>query len=200
MSPFTHGMLSWLAVQPVGLTRGERRWLTLAGLAPDVDGVGLVVDLVTAHTATPTRWFAYYHHVVTHGLGAAVLMALVAWNWSGRRWRTFGLALGTFHLHLACDLVGSGAPDGSLWQLAYGWPFTDVSWSWSGQWALNGWQNLLISVVAMIAIMWLGIIRGRTVIEVVSLRADAGVVGVLRRWAGRVTFPTPRRDVDSNKP
>lgn len=177
-------MLGWLAIQPAGLDLRERRVVTLAGLAPDLDGLGVVVDLATARTASPTSWFADYHHVLSHNLLAGVAIAAVAWVVGGRRWRVCGLALLVFHLHLACDAVGSGGPDGSPWTLAYAWPFSAQAWSWSGQWALNAWPNILISLVAAGLIAWSGVSRGRTVLEVLSIRADAILVGVLRRWAG----------------
>ena len=92
-----------------------------------------------------------------------------------------GLLLASFHLHLLADLAGSGGPDGSNWGIPYLAPFSLRELSWTGQWSLASWQNVGLTVLLLIASALLGKRRGRTVVEAVSLRADAAVVLVLRR-------------------
>ena len=54
------------------------------------------------------------------------------------------LALLTFHLHLLCDLAGSGPG----WPIWYFWPTSLREWFWDGQWELASWQNSVIGLAA----------------------------------------------------
>jgi hypothetical protein len=42
MSPVTHFLLSWTLAERSADTRRERAWITFAGVAPDLDGLGWV--------------------------------------------------------------------------------------------------------------------------------------------------------------
>ena len=67
MNPLVHGELSWLMAQ--GLReRRDRILVTVAGLAPDVDGLVLLGG---------EELYAKYHHVLFHGyVGALITAAL----------------------------------------------------------------------------------------------------------------------------
>ena len=72
MSPLTHLLASWIVAAKTTDNLRDRRLVTLAGVAPDLDGLGLLVD--TAKGAFTTGKFYYYpeyHHWLTHGLPAA---------------------------------------------------------------------------------------------------------------------------------
>jgi len=43
--------------------------VTLAGVAPDLDGLGAIPEILTRHWAHPLDWFSEYHHVLGHNLG-----------------------------------------------------------------------------------------------------------------------------------
>jgi len=185
MNPVTHGLLSWLVANGAGLERRERLAVTLAGLAPDLDGLGMIAELATRDSAQPLLWWSDYHHVLGHNLAFAIVCAAVAWAASGRRWRTAALAVATFHLHLLCDLVGGRGPDGHQWPIHYLYPFSDAgAWRWSGQWALNAWPNVAITVAALLITFVLAWRRGFSPLEMVSLRADQALVAALRRRFG----------------
>ncbi len=197
MSPITHGLAAWvlLANAPRETTRRERVIVTIGGLIPDVDGVGAVPDMLTRwFTAAPTSFFHEYHHLLHTALFAAVATAgaaALAASDLRRRLRTAALFCAAFHLHLVCDVVGSGGPDGSNWDIPYLYPFTEAHrWMWSGQWRLDGWQNIAITVALLAATVAIAARRGRTIVEVVSTRADAAVVEVVRRRLG--VQPEPR--------
>jgi hypothetical protein len=61
---------------------------------------------------------------------------------------------------------------------------------WSGQWQLASWPNYVITIVALVVCVILGVTRRRTIVEPFSLRADAEVVKVLERRFSR--RPEPR--------
>ena len=185
MSPVTHLLLGWLIAESAPLARRERAVVAIAGIAPDVDGLGLLIDLVTKRTAHATDYWSEWHHVIGHNLPAAVLMAgvaaAVATGGAARRGLVAGLAGAAFVLHLVCDLAGSRGPDGHQYPIAWGWPFTSATVTWDGQWALNAWQNLVVTLMALAVTLALAWRRGRSPLEIISLRADAAFVGTLRQ-------------------
>jgi len=69
MSPVTHLLVGWLTANAVELNRRERACVTLAGVIPDVDGLGIVAEVVTKDSAHPLTWWSDYHHLLGHNLG-----------------------------------------------------------------------------------------------------------------------------------
>ncbi len=185
MSPVTHGLLSWVLAQTPGITnRRDRALITLSGLAPDLDGIGIVGDVLTAHSAQPLTLFADYHHRMCHNLTAAVICALVVALCAQRKALTAALALVAFLLHLVCDVIGSRGPDGHQWPLPLFAPFSSWEWVWAGQWRLDSWQNLCITGVLVIITVACACRRGYSPVEIISPRADGPVVATFRRWFG----------------
>lgn len=187
MNPITHGLAAWvlLANAPRETTRRERVIVTAGGLIPDVDGVGAVPDVLTRwFTDNPTGFFQDYHHDLHTAWFAALTTlgaAALAEGGAARRARTAALFCLAFHLHLVCDVLGSAGPDGSIWDIPYLRPFSEAHhWVWSGQWGLASWQNVTITVVLLLATAVLAVKRGRTLVEVVSTKADAAVVDALQ--------------------
>ncbi len=186
MSPVTHGLLSWLLANAPGIDRRGRIAITLAGLAPDLDGFGYPFEALTRDSAHPIEWFHRFHHHLTHNLLACVAIAGCAWMFGGRTWRVAALALAAALGHLACDLIGARGPDGNQWPIPFLQPFSDLGWSWSGQWGLSSWQNAAITIAALLAAAALAVRRGISPVELVSPRADACVVEALRaRFGGK---------------
>ncbi|HEY3860307.1 MAG TPA: metal-dependent hydrolase [Verrucomicrobiae bacterium] len=182
MSPLTHLLASWLVAARTTDNLRDRRLVTLAGVAPDVDGLGLIVDIAQGKS----RYYPQYHHWIAHGLPAALVCSALFAVFARRRWRVFGLCLLTFHLHLLCDLLGSRGPDvGDKWPIYYFGPLSQSPvWFWKYQWRLDGWQNQVITIVLLIwAIAW-GLRRGETFVAVFSARFDRIFVSVLRKWTG----------------
>lgn len=189
MSPVTHGLLGWAIAQVPGITsRRDRALITVAGLIPDIDGLGIVVQWATADTAHPLEWFSEYHHRLAHNLTAAVVCAVVFALMARRKPLVGALALATFVLHLVCDVIGARGPDGHQWPVPLFAPFHAWEWTWSGQWRLDSWQNLVITGALVIFAIVVACRSGRSPVELVSPRADAAVVATFRRWFG------PRRD------
>jgi hypothetical protein len=87
----------------------------------------------------------------------------------------------SFHLHLLGDLVGARGPDGYQWPIPYLKPFSDaLQLSWYGEWALNAWQNILITCSLLAVTLWIAWKRGESPVQFVSEKADRALTQVLR--------------------
>jgi hypothetical protein len=193
MSPVTHLLIGWVTANAASLNRRERAVVTIAGVIPDADGLGLVAEIATRNSSHPLMWWSEYHHVLGHNIGFCLLVTLTGFALATRRWLTAALVCVSFHLHLLGDLVGARGPDGEQWPIPYLSPFSPAwQWTWAGQWALNGWPNLLITAAALGVTLHLAWKRGFSPLELVSSRADAALVETLRR-----RFPfVPRKSDD----
>jgi hypothetical protein len=197
MNPVTHGLLSWGLGNCADIGRRGRIVVTIAGLAPDVDGFGYPFELLTRNSANPLDWFHRYHHHLTHNLLAVLAIGVVAWACCRWSWRVLLLATAAAMLHLVCDFVGARGPadlthpDGDPWPIPLWQPFSDVGYSWSGQWGLASWQNASITVALLVAAAVIAVRRGWSPVELVSRRADAVVVGALRARFGRAAAAQP---------
>ncbi len=184
----THFFAGWMVGVAPDLGARERALIALAGVAPDLDGLGLVVETVTADSPHPLPWYSLYHHVLGHNLGFALLVTLASFVLARRRAaRTATLAFASFHLHLLFDLAGSRGTDGEQWPIPYLLPFSQgLQLTWSGQWTLGAWQNTLLTSVLLVATVWAAWRFGRSPLALVSARADEAVVRALR---GRFGYP-----------
>ena len=88
MSPVTHFFAGWLlaSVSPTGrptaLTRREKALVVAAAVAPDIDGLGIIPELLTRNTSHPLLWFSEYHHSL-HTLAFALVCTLAAYIIAG---------------------------------------------------------------------------------------------------------------------
>jgi hypothetical protein len=181
MNPVSHLLTGWVVANTVDLTARDRALVTLAGVLPDIDGLGIITEILTEHTTSPLLWYSQYHHVLCHNLGFGLLLVVTAILFGIRRWMTAFLVLVVFHLHLLGDLVGSRGPDGYQWPIPYWAPFSD-RWKliWTGQWELNAWPNVLITTLLLAATIYIARKKGRSPLEMVSKRADSAFVSILR--------------------
>lgn len=169
--------------------------MVAASVAPDLDGLGLVPELVTRSSAHPLLWFSQYHHSL-HTLAFALVCALAAFfidrNSSrgadckqatgARPWLTAGLVFISFHLHLLCDLLGARGPDGYQWPIPYLKPFSSsMELTWQGQWALNGWQNFIFTGLLLLTTFWLAWKNGSSPVELASPAGNQAFVLALRQ-------------------
>jgi len=182
MSPVTHFLAGWVIASFPRLQRRDVALVTFAGVAPDVDGLGFLPELITRNSAHPVDWFTRYHHILAHNLPFAILIAVVAFAIARRKWLTAGLALLTVHLHFLMDVVGSRGPDGFNWSIPYVEPLSSkVQFAWSGQWALNSWQNFVITLGLLVFVGLRSIQTGRSPVEIFSPAADKQVIAALRQ-------------------
>jgi inner membrane protein len=182
MNPISHLLTGWVVANTADLTARDRALVALAGVVPDIDGLGLVAEILTEQTTSPLLWYSKYHHVLGHNLGFGLLLTAAVILLSVRRWMTAFLALVVFHLHLLGDLVGSRGPDDYQWPISYLSPFSN-RWKliWSGQWELNAWPNVLITTLLLAATIYIAWKKGCSPLEMVSKKADAAFVSTLRR-------------------
>ena len=122
MSPVTHFLTGWVFANGARLERRDRAIVTLACVVPDVDGLGIISELLTRNTSHPLLWFTLYHHAL-HTLAFAMVCAILAFGLAVERWKTAALALVSFHIHLFEDVIGSRGPDGYQWPMPYLAPF-----------------------------------------------------------------------------
>lgn len=182
MNPITHLLISWVVADAGTLTKRERAMVTLAGLVPDADGVGIVAEVFTRQSDRPLTWWTDYHHLLGHNLSVGFVVAAVSFALATKRWKTAALAFLTFHLHLFCDLIGARGPDGYQWPIPYLVPFSDAGvLIWDGQWALNAWPNLVITVVVLLITFYWAWRKGHSPVEMVSVAADQAFVAALRQ-------------------
>ena len=182
MSPVSHFLIGWVVANSATLNHRERAAVTIAGIIPDIDGLGLIAEVATRNSSRPLMWWSEYHHVLGHNIGFCLLVTAAGFALATRRWLAAALVCLSFHLHLLCDLVGARGPDGDQWPIPYLSPFSAVwQWTWSGQWALNAWPNLLITALALGVTLRLAWKRGYSPLELVSTRADKVFVETLRR-------------------
>jgi len=181
MNPVEHFFGGWALANVVPLTRRDRALVTIAGVIPDLDGFGLLPELLTRGTRHEVFWWTEYHHVLGHNVAFAALCTIAALCLARRRLVTPLLVALSFHLHLLGDVVGARGPDGYQWPIPYLLPFSGAwQWAWSGQWALNAWQNVVIMVVLLLLAVGIALRQGRTPVELFSTRADVTIVAALR--------------------
>ena len=182
MNPITHALTGWVLGQSA--TRHRRdAWLVTAGtLVPDLDGLGILAEWATAGSSAPLHWYTEYHHTLGHNLFAGLAAMTVAAVAARDRLRTSVLTLIGFHLHLLQDIVGSGGPDGERWTTPYLWPWRPgFVIDWPGQWPIEAWPNLLLTLMLLLATLWLARNRGYSPLSLFSERADNALLQTLRQ-------------------
>ncbi|MHC4382435.1 MAG: metal-dependent hydrolase [Planctomycetota bacterium] len=186
MNPLTHLLAGWLVANTAPLSRRDRALVTLSGVIPDIDGLGIIANLVTRGSPDPLDGYWRFHHTLGHNLAFCLVVTAAAWCLASRRRLAAGLAFLSFHLHLLGDVLGSGGGPGSYqWSIPYLAPFSDtLQIVWRGQWALNAWPNIVITGLLLAATFYLAWRRGFSPVQLISRRADAIVVDTLRARFG----------------
>jgi hypothetical protein len=78
MSPATHFFMSWVIAAKKTDNPRDCRLVTLAGILPDLDGLGLFPDAVTrALGYRGTMYYEHYHHFLLHGIYGGVAIAVL---------------------------------------------------------------------------------------------------------------------------
>ena len=203
MNPITHALISWgISNIPRNTTRRQRALVTLGGIIPDLDGLGAIWDKTFGTLGDiPSHYYHDYHRVLGHtaAFAAVVLLVPLLFSKPGKRLVTTALFALTFHLHLVCDMLGSRGPPtdfnpgGDVWGIPYfhlplfkdapalGDP---VWWKWAGQWELNAWPNLAITLLLLVFCGVMAVRAKRTILEVLSLKLDGVVVGAFQQRFG----------------
>ena len=174
--------MGWAAANAVpSLGKRDRALVTWAGVVPDIDGLGIIADGLTRNSSHPLHFWGDYHHILCHNVGFAILIVAIIAIFAKQRVIAALLAALSFHLHLLSDLIGARGPDGDQWPIPYLLPFSrSAQWVWSGQWALNAWQNFVITGVLIGIMLIIARQRGISPLEMVSARANDIFVRALR--------------------
>jgi inner membrane protein len=181
MSPVTHFLSGWVFANCTKLSPRDRTLVTLASVAPDLDGLGIIPELLTRNSAHPLLWFSVYHHSL-HTLAFAFVITVLSLALGNKKWKTGLLTLASFHLHLLEDLLGSRGSDGYQWPIPYLKPFSSaLQLTWQGQWPLNAWPNILITVALLLITLWLAWRRGFSPLEMISTKFDQALGGAVRQ-------------------
>ncbi|MES3023762.1 MAG: metal-dependent hydrolase [Pseudomonadota bacterium] len=189
MSPITHMLVGWVGLERFQLARRDKAIVVLAGLTPDLDGLGIVVDFATrTFGLAETDYYQAFHRMYGHGLTAAVLIAALAAACGVRRWRVACCAFVSVHLHFLCDLIGSrGTTAEDIWGIYYLTPFSKAyPISWSGQWPLVGWQNMLVTAVLLAITLRRASNLGYSPLGMISESGDKVFVATLRKWRAQL--------------
>jgi len=186
LNPATHFLAGWLIANVDHLERRDRALVTLAGVMPDADGIGILAGVASQNQEAGLALYGQYHHVLAHNIFFGLLLAAAVYAFSKKRVLAAFLAFLGFHLHLVGDILSGRGPDGAIWTISYLYPLCpDIQFYWSGQWELNAWPNIVITVAALIATFYLAWRRGFSPVSLFSLRADRVFIETLRR-----RFPT----------
>ena len=186
MNPVSHLLASWAFAESFDLDSRDRKMIAWLGVAPDLDGLGGVIDVVyrTLGYDDP-ELYEQFHHELFHGIFGAILLPSVVALIARKRLKVFLLGFLVIHLHLICDLVGSrGINMDDVWPINYLAPFSHVfSLTWSGQWQINAWQNVLITIGLIIFMFERTISQGHSIVSLFHLNAHkAFVLTVQSRW------------------
>ena len=181
MHTVTHFFVGWVVANSGDLNRRERAAVTVSGIIPDIDSVGIIAEKLTQGSDHPLLWWSKYHHVLAHNLGFGLFIAGVVFVMAKKKYLTTGLAFLSFHLHLFGDVVGARGPDGYQWPIPYFLPFSNA-WkiTWQGQWAINAWPNFAITGVALLITFFLASKREYSPLEMLSSSADRAFVKTLQ--------------------
>ncbi|HOT28336.1 MAG TPA: metal-dependent hydrolase [Candidatus Ozemobacteraceae bacterium] len=178
MNIVTHGLLSWCIAQRVCGTKRDAALAASAGLLPDLDGAGALIDMVRGGEAV---YYSAFHHILGHNVLAGILTASALGACGDRRLRVTATSAGLFILHVIGDVVGSRGPDGEAWAIPWLYPFDGASvLLWSGQWEVNAWPNIIITIILLFLFFRQTRDMGWSPLRYVSERADEAFVSTLR--------------------
>lgn len=187
MNIVSHYLISWTAADQSNLSTRERAALTWVGLAPDLDGLGVIPDMVARLLGLPNPGlYQHFHHSLLHGLFGAVALAALAACVCRDKVKAFAWAFVIVHLHFLCDLVGSRGPDlHDVWPIRYLMPFSELGTiTWAGQWPLDGWPNLAIALIVFGFTLQRTIVVNRSIVEPFGQRVHGAFANVVQhRWA-----------------
>ena len=86
--PEAHLLASWVIAAKTTDNARDCRLVALAGILPDLDGLGVIADSVTQALGwKKTFYYAQYHHYLLHGAFGAILITALLVLFAKRKWR-----------------------------------------------------------------------------------------------------------------
>jgi len=182
----THFLTGWALANCVpSLERKERAMVALACVIPDVDGLGVIADLLTRNSAQPTEWFHVTPSIARPSVCDSV--AAVCFVLARRRWRQADWCCWSFHLHLFEDVLGAAGRTDTNGRFVSGAVQPVRADHVERQWALNCVAEFCDYDRAAGADIFLAWKKGFSPLEIVSVRADEKFVGRYGRDLRAVT-------------
>jgi inner membrane protein len=183
VNPVTHFLAGWAVGDATPLPHRDRNLIAVSGVLPDLDGLGAVVDVGNRLLGREESvFYGLYHHWLMHGLFGAVAISAGVALLAKRRLAVFGWAMAVTHLHFLCDLVGSRGPgEEEVWPIAYLAPFSkSFTLEWSGQWELNAWPNIVVTVALLAWVFYRAASAGRSPVSLLGERANRAFVATVQ--------------------
>ncbi len=178
MNIITHALAGWCAGSRISQHRNEVAVVAASSVIPDIDGMGALVDLCRGGEA---ELFSEYHHRFGHCLPFGLFLAIAVFILFRKNVRLALWCLAVFHFHLLCDVVGAMGPDGYNWPVFYFYPFSDYGVTWSGQWEINGWQNIVFTVALLLDFLYQAAQKGFSPVSFISEKADNAFVKTVQQ-------------------
>ncbi|MGH1542733.1 MAG: metal-dependent hydrolase [Arenicella sp.] len=175
-----HLLMSWLSTVELVKHRRERTLIALSGVAPDLDGLGIIVDKLTGST----DYYLRFHHCIGHSLLSAFLIAGIATFFAKSQKKLVGMmSFIIVHLHILCDVLGSKGPDGFQWPVYYLYPIDlDFYLIWAYQWELSAWPNHLVMAVLFALSLYYAVKKKISFIEVISPYLDREGFAIFQKY------------------
>ncbi|MCJ8347668.1 metal-dependent hydrolase [bacterium] len=169
----THFLLSWLiADSKNNRTNQELFCITFCGVAPDLDGLGILQSVEAYH---------HWHHTFGHSFLTAFFVFMLSY-FLFRKVELAALCTISFVGHLICDYLGSAGSDGYIWPIYFLWPFSKEAFINPYQWPLMSSTNLLVTVISLFIVIKRASKKNYSPIRMFSRKIDVQVVAVFKRW------------------
>jgi len=185
MTPGAHLLISWLSSVEVLKERRERALVALSGVAPDLDGLGIIPDKLIG----TTNYYFEFHHYLGHSIISTFLIAGIASFFAkSQKLAVWLLAFILVHVHIFCDVIGSKGPDGYHWPVYYLYPFdSKFELTWKYQWELNAWQNQVIMIILLLMCLYYAYSKKITFLEVFSQSLDKEAFKMYKKYVKKQT-------------
>ena len=178
MYPETHLLASWVIGAKTTDNARDCRLIALAGILPDVDGLGLIADMATqALGMKKTLFYEHYHHYLLHGAFGAFCHSAHVFCLTDK-WRVALLALIVVHRHLLCDFVGSRDLNPKTFGRSSLGPFTKIRCGFGrDSYAWTAGPIGCCPPGLFLWALWLAVPRGYSFVGVFSKRLDINSSG-----------------------
>jgi inner membrane protein len=91
MNPATHFLTGWLIANADHLERRDSALVTLAGVIPDADGLGILTGIASQDQVAGLYLYSQYHHVLAHNVFFGLLLAATSYTLSKKKGLTHHL-------------------------------------------------------------------------------------------------------------
>ena len=175
MNIITHFLFSWSFSEILNLEDRDKKILTIGGVLPDIDGFGIVPDLIfRTFKSYDYAFYGTYHHNLLHSIFGAFLISLFLTFFSKSKTKIFLLSFLIIHLHLFMDLIGSRGPTpDEIWAISYLAPFSNsFQIVWKKQWQLNDIKNIIFTIFLIFFAFYRSLKFGSSPLMVFSKKAN----------------------------